>query len=323
MKNRLLPWVVLLSCCISCKKNGSSSQSPTTPTSVSTDSWKQKASIPNPAPPDGRGIGIGFTIGNFGYMGLGTDNGTDFADLYRYDPAADTWTKMASLDTGLESSVCLVINNKAYAGTGESRLLADYTNHWYEYDPSTNVWTRKADFPGTKRESALGIAIGGKGYVGLGYAPGGKLLYDLWQYDPATDKWSQQANFSDTTACPWYPVAFTLDNITAYVGGSLPGTDVNLVWQYNPVTDHWTQKNNFPGKQMLLSGAFVVNGTGYIMGDGNSNWKYDPAADTWSQVSFFGSRIGGSTFSIGGNGYYCGGTDSAGNPHTDLWQYTP
>lgn len=165
MKNKLLIWVVLLSCTISCKKNAGSSQTQTSRgglSAVAHGTWTQRKSIPNPLPPDGRGIGIGFSIGNFGYMGFGTDNGTDFDDLYQYAPATDTWAKMASMGMGLESPVCFVINNKAYVGTGKSRKLGDYTTLFYEYDPSSNVWTRKADFPGSKRASALGLAVGGK-----------------------------------------------------------------------------------------------------------------------------------------------------------------
>jgi hypothetical protein len=84
MKNKLLIWVVLLSCIISCKKNTGSSQSQTSRIGLSnttSGNWTQKTSIPNPLPPDGRGLGIGFSIGDVGYMGFGTDNGTDFDDL--------------------------------------------------------------------------------------------------------------------------------------------------------------------------------------------------------------------------------------------------
>jgi N-acetylneuraminic acid mutarotase len=280
--------------------------------------WVQKASLPYPLPPGGRAGGIGFAIGNFGYMGFGTDNGSDYDDLYRYDPAADSWTKRSSMGTGMEDLVCMVINNKAYVGIGKSRQLADNTTLFYEYDPSTDNWTRKKDFPGVKREAALGLAIGGMGYVGLGHTSDNNYLYDIWQYDPSSDTWTPKKNFPSPSTCPQLPFGFSLDGQVGYVGGS-----VNSVWwQYDPAGDTWSQKNNFPGDGMAFASTMVLNGNGYVMG-GLENWKYIPSTDAWTQLAFFGARNGGSTFVINGNGYFGLGSGIPGYFHTDLWRYTP
>src|SRR6185312_4477606 len=133
-------------------------------------SWTEKAHLPpGPNSTINRRLGIGFAIGNYGYMGFGTDNGSDYSDLWQYDPATNSWTQKASLGIGMEDLVSMVIDGKAYVGIGKSRDLAAYTNQFYAYDPSTDTWTRKADFPGGAREGAFAFSVGGMGYVGLGW----------------------------------------------------------------------------------------------------------------------------------------------------------
>ena len=285
-------------------------------------SWVRKADLPNPysypiQSPLGRCCGIGFAIGNYGYMGLGTDNGKDFRDLYQYDPVGNTWTQKASLGIGLEDVICMVINNKAYVGIGQSRDISDFTTQFFEYDPANDSWTRKADFPGVKRWGAFGVAIAGKGYVGLG-TNSGNLYYDVWQYDPATDSWTQKADFPHVAAFPIDPTGFSLgDSVVYMISG-------NFVWQYNPSTDAWTEKNNIPNGYRLDASAMVIDGKGHIIGGGYEHWQYDPITDSWTQLAFFADRISGASFVVNGMGYYgTGGQYPGGWLQNDLWQFQP
>lgn len=66
----------------------------------SIDSWTQKADLTNLY----RTYGIGFSIGNKGYMGLGSDNGpTYYYDFWEYTPgttpSVNTYTSIANYDT--------------------------------------------------------------------------------------------------------------------------------------------------------------------------------------------------------------------------------
>jgi len=284
--------------------------------------WIQKANMPDPNPPNGRGLGIGFAIGNYGYMGFGTNNGNDYDDLFRYDPSADSWTQMASMGTEIEDLVSMVINNKAYAGIGYSRQLNDFTTMFSEYDPSANTWTAKASFPGVKRQDAFGFSVGNSGYVCFGYNPE-QANTDVWQYNPSADTWTQKNNFPGA-GFPQWPIGFVIDSL-AYVGSSEGFNSDGAApwWQYNPSTDTWTQKNNFPGQPTILASSMVINGKGYIMGGGYENWQYDPSSDTWTQQAFFSERVGSSSFVIGNSGYLGLGSSYAGFLQTDLWKFTP
>ncbi|HVS97069.1 MAG TPA: kelch repeat-containing protein [Puia sp.] len=298
--------------------------------------WTQMMHIPQPANTSyQRWLGVGFAIGNYGYMGFGTDNGGDYSDLYQYDPLSNTWTQKKSLGLGIDDLVSLVIANKAYVGIGKSRDLSINTQQFYQYDPSTDTWTRKADFPGAGRQAAFAFSIGGIGYVALGDgspSPGAPYgnYYDVWQYDPSTDTWTRKADFPTGNAYPNYGAAFSPDDRYGYVvgGGDLPSGSVNtavaVVWRYDPATDKWTQMHNLPTTGMLFASAMVLNGTAYILGGGQECWRYDAASDSWTQVAFFGTRMGGSAFAINGKGYFGMGEQYFSHlPYKDLWQFTP
>lgn len=56
-----------------------------------TDSWSDGTTYPG----SNFGEGIGVAYGGYGYVGTGTTNGTDRLDaIYRYDPAANSWTQL-------------------------------------------------------------------------------------------------------------------------------------------------------------------------------------------------------------------------------------
>lgn len=48
-------------------------------------------------PGEARNNAIAFVLNGKGYVGLGTNSTTMFKDFYEYDPATDTWTKIADL----------------------------------------------------------------------------------------------------------------------------------------------------------------------------------------------------------------------------------
>jgi len=288
--------------------------------------WEQKSGIPGADSANGRFVGIGFSVGNKGYMGLGDGNdGAFYSDLFQYDPTTDTWTQEASCPLALAGAICMVINNIAYVGLGETQISVN-SNAVFAYDPATNSWTRKADFPGAGRNLAVGISIGNFGLVGLGANKYGIGVPDIWLYDPAMDSWTQKANFSDTLI-PGCPVGFSLDNKTALVTGTddLPnGKFINILYQYEPVSDTWTKKQPRPGKPMVQASTMIIDSNGYIMGGGEENWMYSPSTDTWTQVPFFTLRKGGASFVIGSTGYFGNGSGlPPQNATTDLWRFTP
>src|SRR2546423_11265296 len=158
-----------------------------------TNSWTNAMNFPA----DQRSNGIAFAIGDYGYVGLGSNfvcgglcTFNYFKDLWRYDPRTFSWVRMADFPgTARGFAASLVIGDKAYVTGGSS--ANDYD--MWEYDPATNSWTKKADYPGRCAGRSTAFSLAGKGYVGLGYSNG--ACTDFWRYDPSANSWTAIATF--------------------------------------------------------------------------------------------------------------------------------
>jgi N-acetylneuraminic acid mutarotase len=148
-----------------------------------TNVWTKKADFGGIA----RYGAVGFSIGNKGYIGTGSDEGNSLLkDFWEWDQATNVWTKKADFGGIARSgAVGFSIGNKGYIGTGYGDGMPLFKDFW-EWDQATNLWTRKADFGGGARSSAVGVSIGNKAYIGTGN--GGSIIYayqDFWEYDPS------------------------------------------------------------------------------------------------------------------------------------------
>src|SRR5215467_56083 len=122
--------------------------------------WVTRSQLNGPA----RSEAVGFTIGDFAYLGTGWDGlNKRYSDFWRYDPGADAWTQIASLpDSAARSSAsAAAADGKGYVGTGYDGF--NYLRDFWEYDPTGAAWTKKADFPGSARYEAVGFGIDGFG----------------------------------------------------------------------------------------------------------------------------------------------------------------
>jgi len=79
---------------------------------------------------------VGFSIGNKGYIGTGSDQSTLFNDFWEWDQSTNTWKRKADFDgTGRVRAVGFSIGNKGFVGTGfGSVTLSDF----WQYDPTIN-----------------------------------------------------------------------------------------------------------------------------------------------------------------------------------------
>jgi len=279
--------------------------------------------------------GVGFSIGNRGYIGTGIDAGRFF---WEYDPQTDEWTQKADFGGGSRTySVGFSINGKGYIGTGSGGMSG--SKDFWEYDTINDTWTRKADFPGEARHGAVGFSIGEKGYIGTGETGyiSGDVYYpsyfkDFWEYDPQTDEWTQKADFPGEARHG--AVGFSIGE-KGYIGtGSYwnySGYSVRFrdFWEYDPNTDTWSQKANFAGSSCSGAGGFSISDKGYI-GTGYSGsyrkdlWEYDPQTDEWTQKADFPgeARSGAIGFPIGNRGYVGAGKSSS-TSFGDFWEYDP
>ena len=79
--------------------------------------WMQKANVPG----EQRSSAVGLALNNFGYVGMGYGfNSVYFKDFWKYDPANDSWSKVASHpgEYGRFSPSFTTLNGKGYIGFG-------------------------------------------------------------------------------------------------------------------------------------------------------------------------------------------------------------
>ncbi len=159
------------------------------------DAWMRVATFPGVA----RTGCVAVTLGDKAYVFGGSTQAGYADDLWEYDPALDAWTRMADCPgLGRFLPAAFAIGGHIYIATGRTGNADDaYACDVWEYDPLSNVWIRRADFPGTARGYALGLSVGGKGYLAFGQLPGSALTLsaEVWEYDASSDVWTRKADF--------------------------------------------------------------------------------------------------------------------------------
>jgi N-acetylneuraminic acid mutarotase len=92
--------------------------------------WTQKNNFTGPS----RTRAASFVLEGSGYIGAGESGYSErLGDIWKYDLASDTWTKVTTMPGERFSPVALVINNKLYIGYGVNSYGQLYD--FYEYDP--------------------------------------------------------------------------------------------------------------------------------------------------------------------------------------------
>lgn len=138
------------------------------------NSWTRKSDFGDTS---GREGAVGFSIGDKGYVGTGSDGTSVKKDFWEYDPSSNVWIERAEYGGSPKfQAFGFSINGRGYIG--------GKTQEFWEYNPQTNSWARKADFNGIDRGAAVAFSIGNKGYVGAGARFRSASFRDFWEYNP-------------------------------------------------------------------------------------------------------------------------------------------
>ncbi len=231
-------------------------------------------------------------------------------------------------------------SNAAYFQIGETGyivggLLKNNNRLTDAWSFSNSQWTSIADFPGEARYSAVGFAVDGKGYVGLGYN-GTNALSDFWEYDPAADTWTLLTAELDTDPARYGAVAFSLGNY-GYVGLGSTGTGKNLsdIYKFDPDTKDWTPVPAQFKSKRVNAFAFVIGNKAYVGGGMDNNQYpddfYSFDGTNWEEKATINrnddsytydiTRQSAATFAIGNYGYVVGGRKSS--ILGSVWKYDP
>ena len=225
--------------------------------------WQWSSMAPLPASP--RQYCSAFTLHDpydgHGYLFGGLDTNGPLNELWRYDPATDSWAQMASLPG--EPRYAAVAFHEGYVVTG---LLQDgnATNELWRYEPSTDTWQQLTSIPGTPRHRACAANLLGPSVIG-GADTAYTALADCWTYDKQNDTW---------TTCPTLPegrfgamCGFVSYDHLVLGGATDPATIVDDGFRWN-VTSWQLHGDPLPGGPRR--GGILIEAAG---AGGPGNWS--------------------------------------------------
>jgi N-acetylneuraminic acid mutarotase len=214
----------------------------TTTTTTTIGTWTRIKDFPLTTTGTGRRGAVAGSVGNVGYVGCGF-GGNYEKDMYKYDPATNSWTDIGFPGNKRVNASTFTLNNIMYLGFGTNNATVD-TQFW-AYDPAANKWTEKRnlanvststesyDYSGVARSQAAAFAINNLGYVTTGNSASN--LVTCYEYDPTADTWTLKNPFNGRNAAARIlPVAFGIGN-TGYVGlGSNGAQPFDDFWNFDP-----------------------------------------------------------------------------------------
>jgi N-acetylneuraminic acid mutarotase len=195
------------------------------------DSWTRKADFPS----DDCDACVGFSFGNFIYVGSGF-NGFGFGgSFWKYDTTIDNWSQLKDFPENFRSGAVVCTNGeRVFFGTGYDTYNE---NDWWEYFPTTDTWKKLNSMPDQGRENGVSLSLKNRFFVSTGRQFGGNLTgghikSDIVEYDAIRNVWYERGNIP--TGNRENAIAFVIDN-KGYIGFGENDTRVlNDFWSFEP-----------------------------------------------------------------------------------------
>jgi len=268
--------VTMGSALLASKKLGAAAAHSVAPTAG--DSWQPVANFPSLIQDN-----IADFAGGKLYSGFGFDGGDDSNKLYSFDPAAGSWTALASASDTRESPAHGFINGKLYVVGGWAASGATDTK-MEVYDPAANAWSTGPAAPVAYAGSGSAV-VGSKLYT-VGGCTSACGSTDVYAFDAGAGTWSKLAAYPESTA--WLACA-NAQNKLVCAGGTSASTASQNTYVYDASANSWTKAASAPAAfwgsastgangKLLVSGGVVAGGLT------NQGWAYDPAADAWTTL---------------------------------------
>ncbi|MEO0068473.1 MAG: kelch repeat-containing protein [candidate division WOR-3 bacterium] len=273
---------------------------PTEPSPNAQRVWQRFADFPDN---NGTYRSAGCTDGRYHYVGggwIGTSGaGGPFNKLWRYDPATDAWTELASMPTAI-SNHCMICHRQKR----KIFIPGGYPNSvGMVYDIASNEWGNWS------------VPLQDYGHAGAPY--GDSILVVFGSNNPGTtyrysipdDEWAQRASASGTTSHGQMDAG--AGGLLYYAGGWYQQTTFIA---YDPSSNSWSTLPSMPtgrhGLGLCAYGPYVLAyGGAQAWTQGNWVECYDVTTNEWTREDPMPYSLGGSSFTSGCRGwaYYTSG----------------
>jgi N-acetylneuraminic acid mutarotase len=251
-------------------------------------------------------------------MFSGADFRGPFDDTWSYDPAANTWTKLAPSGGSPppRQQYAMVYDPDTdkviLFGGGRGQPLFNET---WSYDPAKNTWTHlhpEGDVPPNCQGPAMVYDPVSKNIIRFGGMTFTGDENETWAYDPAKNTWR---NLHPSVSPPgqrilpsmvYDPVGRKMVMWGGLMGAAEAGADFAAdTWAYDPAANTWTKVASAgppwrwgqcmaydPGRKQVV--MFGGSSTGSYPAE---VWTYDPADAKWTQFNTTGIAPQGRWFS--------------------------
>ncbi len=248
-----------------------------------TDKWTQKKGMPRSAHHAAIATSNGklYVIGGFvppKDTQIPTGGAWEpIADVWQYDPAADSWKSLAPLPTKRGAAVAVEVGGKIYV-IGGATTVADSKDPYFTFfgpslvlttnevfDPATNKWESRKPMS-VARNHAYAAAVNGKIYV-IGGRTGHAFILSatntdvVEEYSPVSDMWSAPKERMPT---PRSGGATGTDGRRIYIAGGEVTTKelvgaFRAVEAYEPATNSWISLPPMSMPRHGIAGAVIGN----------------------------------------------------------------
>lgn len=249
--------------------------------------------------------------------------------LLPYFVSAQVWLQLTDFPaTKRDDGVAIVVNDKAYFGTGLQEWTA--TIDFYSLDLQSFNWQSIPNMPNTTERQYACSFSGENCFYVFGGDGGSGALNDLYKFDIINSSWKAMGSKPGLGLVGACSMRFG-DKVIIASGKSQMGIVDTTVWEYTLSTDTWLQKNPLPFPGRWRSSATVFNNKGYFLFgiDGENNYRnefysYDPSTDQWTKLMNLPFTVGRAYASLNvanSKLILFGGRDSLGNYYKDLWYF--
>lgn len=250
---------------------------------IENDQWTQLEDFPG----GGRSFGIGFTLNNKIYYGLGEGENQIFTDFWEFNPKIKTWVRLNDFPENIKTTaIYFSLNNVGYVIGGNGFPLGRAV---WRYDIDSDFWTKMGN-----TNSHVNRLDGGIGF--FQHKNEGYLIYSstMLKFDPNHEGFlKEEASFSlgNSNGEDWM-FSFIIDDML-YIGrGSYYAEDQGYnLWKFNFESKELTQKESFLGEGRSLENSFSYNGLGFAMFGQSRYCCYSANTKTEAEVWIYDPSI--------------------------------
>jgi len=210
-----------------------------------------------------------------------------------YDPAAGTWSAVASLIAGRTAHTATLLSNGKVLVTGGLDSNGAIVTTAEVYDPQSNAWiatgspiTPRYSHTATLLNTGKVLVAGGSSYLASGPNSTAEL------YDPSTNTWTAAAAMP--TGVAMHTATLLSDGTMVVTGGYASSGASSGAMLFNPTTNAWSQLASMQNPReehaatLLSSGQILVTG-GYGSSAGNGtiipSEIYTPSTNIWTSAA--------------------------------------